>query len=142
MANPASGWVTLEIYLRDSNGEPAFTPFSSALAVSGTIAKQAVTKMQNVQELGWPEAKRRLRDNEGRPRIVKKDDVIWMLKCNPSCWRLYFYVYEKTKQIVYLHAICKKSQAEDPAGAAEARRLYDGIGPGRSAATPFVFPVG
>jgi hypothetical protein len=142
MANPASGWVTLEIYLRDSDGKPAVTPFSSALAASGRIAVQAVTKMRNVQELGWPEAKRSLKDDKGRPRIVKKDDVIWMLKCKPSCWRLYFYVNKKTKQIVYLYAICKKSQAEDPAAAGEARRLYDTIGPGGSVLTHFEFPVG
>jgi hypothetical protein len=142
MANPASGWVTLEIFQRNSDGEHTLTPFSSALAASGSIAIQAVTKMRMVQELGWPEAKQSLKDDEGRPRIVRKDDVIWMLKCKPSCWRLYFYVYKKTKQIVYLLAICKKAQAEDPADAAEARRLHDSIGQGRSAATPFVFPVG
>jgi hypothetical protein len=140
----SSGWVTYEVLQRDSAGRPTFTPFSDTLAVSGSIAVQATTKMRMVQDLGWPEAKRVLKDDKGSLRIVKKDDVIWLLKCKPSCWRLYFYVWksEKEKRIIYLLAICKKSNAEDQGDAIEARRIHDAIRPGGSAITPFEFPIG
>src|SRR3954447_25766874 len=100
--------------------------------------------MRMVQEIGWPEARRRLKDDQGRPLVVKKDDVIWLLKCKPTCWRLYFYAYEngKDKRLIYLHAICKKADKEDPWDAFQARRVFDEIRPGGSAITPFEFPFG
>jgi hypothetical protein len=49
---------------------------------------------------------------------------------------------EKDKRIIYVHAVCKKTGAEDPNDAAEARRIYDGIGKGGRAITPFDFPTG
>ena len=45
--------------------------------------------MRMVQELGWPEAKRCLTDDWGHPLIVKKDDVVWLLKCKPSLETLF-----------------------------------------------------
>ena len=131
----SSGWTTYEIYERNAEGEYEKTPFSAALAGSGVLAKPAVTKMRMVQALGWPEAKRVLKDDQGRPLVVKKDDVIWLLKCKPSCWRLYFYV--NTQRIVYLLAVCKKNDKEDPKNAVEARRIYEG----RSGITAFEFPA-
>ena len=98
--------------------------------------------MRMLQDLGWPQAKREFKDDQGRSRIVKKDDLIWLLKCKPSCWRLYFYVNQKGKQIIYVHAVCKKQDKEDEADAREARRVADGIRPGGSAITPFEFPPG
>ena len=76
--------------------------------------------------------------------IVKKDDHIWLLKCKPACWRLYFYVWtnEKSKRIIYVHAVCKKTDEEDPSDAREARRVFDGIRPGGSAIRLFEFPIG
>jgi hypothetical protein len=93
-----------------------------------------------VQELGWPEARRSLKDDHGKPLIVRKDEPIWLLKCKPSCWRLYFYVWEKgeIKRIIYVHAVCKKTNKEDPRHAAEARRIA-GCG---GAITLFEFPAG
>ncbi|MBK5295324.1 MAG: hypothetical protein JJE04_27055 [Acidobacteriia bacterium] len=138
----SSGWITYEVYQKDANGQYT-SPFSGALAVPGSIPTQAITKMRMVQYLGWPEAKRSLKDNYGHPLIVKKDKVIWLLKCKPSCWRLYFYVCDgKEKRIIYVHAICKKADAEDPSDATEARCVYDGIRPGGSAITLFEFPTG
>lgn len=52
----SSGWITYEVYQKDSEGNYAITPFSAALAVSGRMAKPAITKMRMVQDLGWPEA--------------------------------------------------------------------------------------
>ena len=109
--NLSSVWNSYEVYQRDSEGNHTLTPFSDALAAAGRRLAQPITKMRMVQEIGWPEAKRRLKDDHGRPLVVKKDDVIWLLKCKPSCWRLYFYVYQNgnDNRIIYVHAICKKS---------------------------------
>jgi hypothetical protein len=147
MAKPreiSSGWLTYEIFQRDSEGNHAITPFSDALAGSGgRLAAQAVDKMRIVQDLGWPNAKRLLKDDLGRPLIVKKDEIIWLLKCKPTCWRLYFYVWQnhETKRIIYVHAICKKANKEDPNEATRARSIFDGIRPGGSAITQFEFPT-
>jgi hypothetical protein len=139
-----SGWKTYEVFQRDGLGNHAITPFSDALATSGRISAQPITKMRMVQELGWPEAKRCLKDNNGHPLVVRKDNVIWLLKCKPNCWRLYFYVYQsgKDKRIIYVHAVCKKSDQEDEHDAVEARRIANAIGPSGSAITPFEFPAG
>jgi hypothetical protein len=139
----ASGWLTYEVIMRDDEGEHAITPFSDALAVSGALPINALNKIRIVQELGWPTAKRDLTDDYGHPLIVKKDDIVWLLKCKPSCWRLYFYVWknENEKRIIYLRAVCKKQDAEDPSDAVEARKIYDGIGPRGSGITIFEFPA-
>lgn len=136
----SSGWITYEVYEKDTAGRYSFTPFGDALTASGSLAAQPVTKMRLLQEIGWPAAKRFLKDSNGRPLIVKKDEVIWLLKCKPSCWRLYFYVWEEKKFIIYVHAVCKKADSEDPAEAIEARRVADRIRPGGSGITPFEFP--
>lgn len=140
----SSGWETFEVVERDADGNLSVTPFSDTLAGSGIIAVQPINKMRMVQEIGWPEAKRRLKDDQGRPLVAKKDEVVWLLKCKPTCWRLYFRVYQngKNKRLVYLHAVCKKSDKEDPGEAAEARRIADRISPGGSGITAFEFPAG
>lgn len=102
----------------------------------------AANKISIVEEIGWPSAKRDMRYGRGKPRIVKKSDVIWLLKCWPDCWRLYFYVVPTKKYIVYVHAVCKKQDAEDPADAVKAKHVYDDIQAGRSAVTAFPFPPG
>ena|SRR5579859_3354094 len=139
----SSGWETFEIIHKDGNGQHTVTPFRDELRRSGKVSVQAVTKMQLVQDLGWPEARRQLKDDRGRHLIVKKDDVVWLLKCKPKCWRLYFYVWQNEeknqRRLVYLHAVCKKQDKEDPADAVEARNAFDRIGPGGSAITPFEF---
>jgi hypothetical protein len=139
----SSGWETFDVTLRDESGNLSIRPFSAMLASSGVAARPAITKMRMVQDLGWPEAKRVFKDDRGRPRIVKKDEVIWLLKCKPSCWRLYFYVFSNhiVKQIIYLNAVCKKEDEEDPQSLVEARRLYDGIRPGGSGISVFEFPT-
>jgi hypothetical protein len=140
----SSGWITYEIYQKDNKGDYSITPFSSALAASGKLPTSVLTKMRILQDIGWPEAKRVLKDDCGRPLIAKKDAVIWLLKCKPKCWRLYFYVYKngEDRRIIYVHAVCKKANSEDANDALEARRLANEIRPGGSAHTLFEFPVG
>jgi hypothetical protein len=138
------GWRTYEVLQRDSNGKHTITPFSDALAISGGAPVQPIKKMGMLEEIGWPEAKRCLKDDNGKPLIVKKNDPIWLLKCKPTCWRLYFYVWEndKDKRIIYVHAICKKTTKEDSGDAIKAKRIVDGIRSGGSAITAFEFPIG
>src|SRR5580692_9181141 len=88
----SSGWKTYEICMEDGT-----TPVFDTLRGSGALAKPPVTKMAMFQDLGWPEAKSCLKDNNNHRLIVKKEHPIWLLKCKPSCWRLYFYVWEKGK---------------------------------------------
>src|SRR5580693_8274786 len=90
----SSGWLTYEVIMRDDEGKHAITPFSGALAISGVLPINALNRIRIVQELGWPAAKRVLTDDNGHPLIVRKDNVVWLLKCKPSCWRLYFYVWK------------------------------------------------
>jgi hypothetical protein len=128
----------------DGNRKVIRAPFSDKLAISGLAATQAITKMRLFQEIGWPEARMALRDSQGHPLIAKKADPIWLLKCKPSCWRLYFYVlhHEKEKWIIYVHAICKKADKENPQDAREARRVVERIRSRASCIRPFVFPTG
>src|SRR2546422_9004174 len=93
--DPSSGWITYEVYQSDSARRHGIQSFSDALAISGSLPTQPITKIRIVQSLGWPAAKWSLKDDSGRPLIVKKDDPIWLLKCKPTCLRLYFYVCKK-----------------------------------------------
>src|SRR5690242_14111728 len=87
---------TYEVCHRDSAGEFTQTPFSDELARSGVLSGNAIKKMrlleQQVRTDGWDVGRRSLKDGKGRQLVVRKDDLIWLLKCKPSCWRLYFYV--------------------------------------------------
>src|SRR6266566_7485857 len=121
--DPSSGWTTYEVLQKDGEGKYTITPFSEVLAASGKISAQPIIKMRMVQEHGWPQAKRNLKDDYGHPLVVKKDEVIWLLKCKPTCWRLYFCVHENGKRIIYVHAVCKKKDKEDARDAVEARRI-------------------
>jgi hypothetical protein len=140
---PKKNCSTYEVIQRDENGDHAITPFSDALAASGVLAKQAVTKMRMLHEISWPEARDALKDDQGHRLIVSKDDRIWLLKCKPSCWRLYFYVSENatTTRIVYVHAVCKKRNRENPSDATHARSIVDTIRPGGSGISAFEFPL-
>ena len=137
-----SGWTTYEIAIPDGKGG-YILPVDSALGISVTLAVQPLTKMQKVQELGWPEA--RTLKHDGKNVIVRadklKDPLLWELKVSPSCWRLYFGVWEARKGIVYLHAICKKEWKQDDGEAAKARSVYDRLGAGDYQLSELSFPT-
>ena len=104
-------WETYEVAEPNGDGEHSY-PFSEALAVSGGPPPvQAITKIRMLQAIGWPTAKNQLKDNLGKPLVVKKDDRIWLLKCKPSCWRLYFYVWDnETKNCLRQGGLQKNRQ--------------------------------
>ncbi len=130
-----SGWKSYEVI----NKETEETPVSTAIA-AGPDTSVVIKKIFMVQEAGWPEALKLHFGAKGKHRIVKKDDVIWLLKCTPSCWRLYFYIYKNKKWIIYVHAVCKKKDKEDPNDAIQARNIYNGIAGGASGIAEFPFP--
>jgi hypothetical protein len=138
-----SGWETYEVATRTESGGIA-TPFFDQLSIGGKTSVQPINKMRLIETLGWEEARRTLKDKRGRKLIVKKDNLVWLVKCKPSCWRLYCYVYEKrqTRQIIYVHAVCKKQDAEDPSDLKTARRIADEIGSGARGIASFQFPNG
>ncbi|HWH59974.1 MAG TPA: hypothetical protein VN682_20255 [Terriglobales bacterium] len=138
--------TTYEIAEQNPDGEWSTFPFSDSLSISGKLAKQAITKMRMLQSVGWPAAILALIDDYGQHLIVKKDDVIWLLKCKPSCWRLYFYVRERQDNenriayVTYVYAVCKKQDEEDSQDAIHARTIADTIRPGGNRIAPFEFP--
>ncbi len=150
--DPTPPWVTYEVLKRDSQGRLVASgerPFSESLADGGDCLASAIGKMWLVGAHGWPEAKRVLRDDKGRPLINRADDkdpAIWILKCKPSCWRLYFHVYPNQNQgerrILYLHAKCKKKDRRDEEDARHARTVFESVRPGGSGIIRFEFPSG
>lgn len=119
---PKSGWESYELVWLDAAGEVADAPFTVALGNSLEAIK-ALKRISRVEDLGWPDAKKLQYGKKGKKRIVKKDDVVYLLKCHPDCWRLYFYV--KEQHFIYVHAVCKRTNAENPEDAVTARKRYD-----------------
>ena len=121
---PKSGWASYELVWLDAAGDVADAPFSAALG-NALEAIKALKRISRVEDIGWPDAKKLQYGKKGKKRIVKKDDFIYLLKCHPDCWRLYFYVREKDKHFIYVHAVCKRTDAENPGDAVTARKRYD-----------------
>ncbi len=146
---PTPPWVTLEVIERDENGDlvdEGNRPFSEALLAGGDQFTSAIGLMWTLQFHGWPKARQVMKDGAGRARIVlagEKNGVqIWMLKAKPSCWRLYFHVYENSTQFLFLHSYCKKKTDQDAGQEKKARRILDRIGtrPSNFGAVRFEFP--
>jgi hypothetical protein len=122
---PPPIWASYELVWPRPEGERR--PFSNDLALSSE-RNQALKIIQRVEDLGWPEAEKLTigkKKKKRTRRIVRKDDVIYLLKCTTSCWRFYFYVRQDTHHFIYVHGVCKKRDAEDPADFVSARQRYD-----------------
>jgi hypothetical protein len=120
----ASGWESYELVWPDGGGDYS-SPVSDALGQSGDAIRM-LKLMSRVEELGWKEAQKlRIGGQKAKRRIVKKDDDVYLLKGTPLCWRLYFYVREENKHFVYVHAVCKKRDAEDPGDHETAKQHFD-----------------
>ncbi|MFN8641880.1 MAG: hypothetical protein U0802_09565 [Candidatus Binatia bacterium] len=82
--------------------------------------------MSRVQDLGWHDAqKMKIGTANPKKRIIRKDDDIHLLKGTPLRWRLYLYVRQSDKHIVYVHAVSKNRDEEDPGSYRTARQRYD-----------------
>jgi hypothetical protein len=136
-------WTTWEVCSPSHGGswnDPR-RPVSETMARSGDPTTTAIGKMKLLQTLGLPEGFRSL--------IIEKadggDPTIYILKCKPCCWRLYFYACkesETAKRIVYLHAKCKKKNKQDPDDAKHARLALGALDAGGMRIIRFQFPSG
>src|SRR5688572_9189301 len=125
--DPTPPWETFEVVLRDERGQLDTNrrPFSAALEAGGEQPSLAIGRMWLAQYHGWPQAARSMRDDQGHAVIVRADNKtpeIWILKCKPSCWRLYFHVYKDQKRFAYLFARCKKADSQNAGDAKRARK--------------------
>ena len=140
-AGTSSLWSSWHICLLDEHSEWKRFPVAQALAAGiGDDPDTAIQKMRLFERLGWPAAK-------GSLIVEKADDnspEIGILKCKPSCWRLYFYVYQRTprdKRILYLLALCKKRNAQRPEDTTRARNLLAAALDGRIKIIQWNFPI-
>jgi hypothetical protein len=72
--------------------------------------------------------------------VVRADDKtpeIHILKCKPSCWRLYYHVQSTEKRFVFLRAKCKKKGPQDREDVKIARRR---LTKAHARIRPFPFP--
>ena len=139
---PESGWRLEQVYSHDGDGNERL-PIEEAFAANRAEAQSGLSKLGILRLLGWPEARVSMRDSRGRPRIEKVDDdppPIYVLKCKPSCWRIYFHVAEETQEkgehsvtkttpqarrsgaFLLLYVVCKKQSKRDSEDIAHARR--------------------
>lgn len=98
-----------------------------------------------LRDLGPAEAQTAMRDNAGHALVVKKKNAdLWLLKCKPSCWRLYFYtaIVGEEKRIIYVHAVCKQQDKEDARETSYASRVASTLRAGRGAITLLALPFG
>jgi hypothetical protein len=151
----SSGWTTWEVVYKSSRNEWSERPVSDSIIASGNEAVGAFNKTSMVEEMGWPEAWHELffstgKGNQRKPRIVRKKNGIYLLKCTPNPWRLYFYVSQNPERddpnrIVYVYAFYKDQYEEDDATEDAAARVRNDIfssDGSRIAIAPFAFPPG
>jgi hypothetical protein len=141
---PPSLWTSWQVCLPDDKGQWTNYPVAEVLlAGAGDDPETALQKMKLFETLGWPAARASL-------FIDKADDKeppIGILKCKPSCWRLYFHVFEqnhddntKDKRILYLIAVCKKANAQQAQNTVRARNLLTAALDGRIKISRWIFP--
>jgi hypothetical protein len=114
-----SEWTLWEIeYQREGLVE---RPVTEELQVRGssTDTKQALSRLRLLKAHGWPAPGRSL-------DIEAVGSGIYVLKCKPGFWRLYFSVIDRQRRILLLLAVTKKKWKRNPHDLAKAsRRLGD-----------------
>ncbi len=145
-------WTGAEVLEPDANGvfnvDTGARPVWDAISESGVPDVTALGLMHKVLILGWPDAMRQLRSRRrGKKRIVRvvADPEIWELKCQPSGWRVYFYVYQTPKEdgkkyILFLHAVDKKRWKEDDSDKRTAVANLGRVRSGAAKPVEFQFP--
>jgi hypothetical protein len=80
---------------------------------------QVVQKLTLLEALGWPDATASL-------DIEKLDASLFVLKCKPTCWRVYFAVEVAQRLFILADAVCKKKWKRNPNDRKTAsKRLHD-----------------
>jgi hypothetical protein len=128
-------WTSWEVCLP---GDGSWTrPVSDLLASGvGDPPETALNKVRLLQTLGLPDARKSL-------IIDKADDEkppILILKCKPSCWRLYFYARHDERRIIYLYGKCKKKNKRDSQDSRNARAVFERLRDGGVQVARFPLP--
>lgn len=113
-------WTSYEPVFREAERERR--PFSDVLfGGSGDRPHRALRVIELLRLGGFPPP-------AGSIAYEPADDQqprIYYIKCKPSCWRLYAYVDQEKRQVLFLHCACKKGWKADPKDATRARMLLD-----------------
>jgi hypothetical protein len=139
-----SEWRVDQVYSIGGDGRDRLI-IEQEFAANASQALAGLQKLGMLKARGWPAALTDWHYNRGSKterRIEKVDDgppPIFLLKCKPSCWRIYFHVTEEkppeakvalhkgTPQPRYagsflvLRVVCKRQQKRDPGDITDAR---------------------
>jgi hypothetical protein len=133
-------WRTCEVIEGESENRPFSIELSTASAQDAETAVDVMYRLQQlVQDMGWVKASSFYRW-KGKLRVVNKGGILRELKCYPGCWRLYFYVDESQRLLVYLLAVCKKKNKEDYRSSEKANRIINTIATRENGIAFFPFP--
>ena len=119
-------WTSWVVEPLNQDGEFSKSPVVELLELHRGDSQSAIQKMQRLEDMGFTEARQKLKVKDGKRAIVRPDKVdpaIWELKTTPHPWRLYFHQVEQEKYIIYTHAVYKQKQQQDPNDVVIARRL-------------------
>ena len=117
--NNLTWWTLWEVEYR--RGGVLNRPVTEGLQARGsaTDTKRAVAKLRLLKAHGWPVPRGSLEVEAAAPGL-------YVLKCKPGFWRLYFGVLYPERRILLLLAVAKKKRGRDPHDIPKAaRRLAD-----------------
>jgi len=117
--NSLSRWTLWEVEYR--RGGLIERPVTEELQARGsaTDTKQAVARLRLLKAHGWPVPRGSLEIEAAAPGL-------YVLKCKPGFWRLYFSIVDPPRRILLLLAVAKKKQGRNPDDIPKAaRRLAD-----------------
>jgi hypothetical protein len=115
-----SDWTLWEIEYEREGGS-VDRPVTDELLARGssTETKQAISKLRLLKAHGWPVP-------GGSLDIETVASGMYVLKCKPGFWRLYFSVIDPRRRILLLLAVAKKKWKRNPNDLTKAsRRLGD-----------------
>jgi len=123
-----SDWTLWEIEYEREGGS-VDRPVTEELLAPGssTDTKQAISKLRLLKAHGWPVPR-------GSLDIAAVSSGMYVLKCKPGFWRLYFSVIDPQRRILLLLAVAKKKWKRNPNDLAKASRRYADYRGGRARA--------
>lgn len=114
-AGPASDWTSWELRTKQPEGESGADwaprwPVQKELAkATGQDMATIFARMRVLEAHKFPPD---LPYVEYEP-CDKKKPLVYVLKCKPTCWRLYFSADRQREEFLYLLAVCKKQWPRD-----------------------------